>query len=94
MGARPETRLTVRVQPRASRDRIAALEGERVRVRVTAPPAAGAANEAVRRLLAGALGCPPSAVEILRGRTGLEKVVRIVGLGPVEVRSRLAAAAS
>lgn len=94
MGARPETRLTVRIQPRASRDRIAALEGERVRVRVTAPPADGAANEAVRRLLAGVLGCPPSAVEILRGRTGREKVIRIVGLGPVEVRARLAAAAS
>ncbi len=94
MGERPEARLTVRVLPRASRTEIAGVEGSSVRVRVTAPPVGGAANDAVRRLLARALGCPPSAVEILHGRTGREKVVRIVGLGPVEVRSRLAAAAS
>lgn len=94
MGGRPEARLTVRVLPRASRTEIAGVEGSSVRVRVTAPPVGGAANDAVRRLLARALGCPPSAVEILQGRTGREKVVRVIGLGPVEVRSRLAQAAS
>lgn len=92
MGGRPEARLTVRVLPRASRTEIAGVEGSSVRVRVTAPPANGAANDAVRRLLARALGCPPSAVEILRGHGGREKLVRIVGLAPAEVLARLARA--
>ena len=93
MGARPEAVLAVRVQPRASRTEVAGFVGDRVRLRVTAPPANGAANDAVRRLLARALGCPPSAVEILRGQGGREKRVRIVGLEPAEVRARLARAA-
>lgn len=92
MGARPEARLSVRVQPRASRTEVAGLDGDRVRLRVTAPPTDGAANDAARRLLARALGCPPSAVEILRGHGGREKLVRIVGLEPAEVRARLARA--
>jgi uncharacterized protein YggU (UPF0235/DUF167 family) len=61
-------------------------------VRVTAPPVGGAANEAVRAVLARALGCPRSAVEILRGATTRTKLVRIVGLSPEELRARLTAA--
>jgi uncharacterized protein YggU (UPF0235/DUF167 family) len=59
-------------------------------VRVTAPPADGAANEAVRELLAERLGCAPSRVEIVRGHTARTKVLRISGLAPGEVATRLA----
>jgi uncharacterized protein (TIGR00251 family) len=87
----PGTRLTVQVQPRASRNGIVAVDGTALRVRVTAPPADGAANQAVRDLLAEALGCPRSAVTILRGHGARTKLVGITGLAPGEIRSRLGA---
>jgi uncharacterized protein (TIGR00251 family) len=87
-----EARLTVEVRPRASRNEISVTEGTRVRVRVTAAPADGAANEAVRDLLAEALGWARSRVEILRGHTARTKVVRIVGLSAADVAARLAGA--
>ncbi len=83
--------LRVRVQPRASRD---ALSGERegaLVVRLTAPPVEGAANEALARLLGKALGVAPSAVRVVRGASGRNKVVRVAGLDPATARERLGA---
>jgi hypothetical protein len=81
--------LRVRAQPRASKD---ALGGERLGalvLRVTAPPVDGRANEAVARLLAAALGVPASAVHVVKGTTGRDKLVAIEGLGAEAVRARL-----
>ncbi len=68
--------LTVRVQPRASRDELR-LEGARLKARITAPPVDGAANAHLLRFLAGQFGVAPSRVELVRGTTGREKVLRI-----------------
>jgi uncharacterized protein (TIGR00251 family) len=68
----------VRVQPRASRDELI-LDGERLRLRITAPPVDGAANAHLIRYLAGCFGVANSRVEIIRGMTGREKTVRIHG---------------
>lgn len=81
--------LEVWVQPRASRDGVAGFHGERLKVRVAAPPVDGEANEALTRFLAKALGVPRSAVTIVRGHTGRHKSVRVTGLTPEEVRARL-----
>ena len=81
--------LRVRVQPRASRD---ALSGERegaLVVRLTAPPVEGAANEALARFLGKALGVAPSAVRVVSGATGRNKVVRVAGLDAATARERL-----
>ena len=86
----PEARLTVEVRPRAGRDEIVGWQGAVLRVRVTAPPADGAANEAVRALLAERLGCARSRVEIVRGHTARTKVVRVMGLTLGEAATRLA----
>jgi len=86
----PETRLTVEVRPRAGRDEIVGWQGAVLRVRVTAPPAGGAANQAVRALLADRLGCARSRIEIVRGHTARTKVVRVMGLALGEVATRLA----
>ena len=86
----PETRLTVEVRPRAGRDEIVGWQGAVLRVRVAAPPAGGAANEAVRELLAERLGCAPSRVEIVRGHAARTKVVRIAGFALGEAATRLA----
>jgi uncharacterized protein (TIGR00251 family) len=81
--------LRVRVQPRASKN---ALSGERegaLVVRLTAPPVEGAANEALARLLGKTLGVPPSAVRVVTGTTGRNKVVSVAGLDAATARERL-----
>lgn len=49
-------------------------------VRVTAPPEDGKANAAVRKLLAGALGVPKTAVRVIRGDTARHKMLEIEGM--------------
>jgi uncharacterized protein (TIGR00251 family) len=81
--------LRVRVQPRASRD---GLSGERegaLVVRLTAPPVEGAANEALSRLLGKTLGVAPSAVRVVSGALGRNKVVSVAGLDAATARARL-----
>jgi len=81
--------LRVRVQPRASRD---GLSGERegaLVVRLTAPPVEGAANEALSRLLGKTLGVAPSAVRVVSGASGRNKVVSVAGLDAATARARL-----
>jgi uncharacterized protein (TIGR00251 family) len=69
--------LELRVQPRASRDEIAGVHGGRLRVRLTAPPVDGKANERLRRLLGRAFGVGRTRVAIEAGAAGREKRVRI-----------------
>ena len=49
-------RVTLRVQPRAGRTKVAGLDGDAVRIRLAAPPVGGVANEALVRLFADRLG--------------------------------------
>ncbi len=84
-----EAALLVRVQPRASRNELAGERDGRLVVRVTAPPADGRANVAMRRLIAKRAGVPQSRVEIIRGRASRDKLVRIGGLDTRTLRSRL-----
>ena len=70
------TLVTVRVQPGASRNEIAERDGQLV-VRVTAQPADGKANKAVVKLLAKHFGVPPTSIEIVRGHTRRDKLVRV-----------------
>lgn len=62
--------------PGASRDAVAIADGV-VQVRVTAPPADGAANEAVLKLLATVLGCARRDLTLIRGATTRTKLVGI-----------------
>jgi len=70
-------RLTVRLQPRASRNELAGLHGSALRVRVTAPPVDGLANEALIDFLSQALKIPRRNVCIVSGFTSRTKVVEI-----------------
>lgn len=69
-------RLAVRVTPGAQRDAVAIVDGA-VQVRVTALPADGAANTAVLRVLAAALGRPRRDLTLLRGGTARIKLIAI-----------------
>lgn len=77
--------LSVRVRPRASRDAIEGIHGDALAVRLSAPPVEGAANEALRRLLAKSLGVSLSAVEIIGGQTGRSKIIRIQGVSAKDI---------
>lgn len=81
--------LHVRVQPRASRDALVGWQGDILRVRVTAPPTDGRANDAVAELLARACAVSPSSVELVRGAAARDKLFRIARLGAADVRARL-----
>jgi uncharacterized protein len=79
--------VTVRLTPKGGRDAIDGVEtladGRAVlTVRVRAAPMDGEANAALGRLLAKALGVPPSHVEIASGATSRVKRVKIVGDAP------------
>lgn len=66
----------MRVTPGARRDEVKIVDGA-VQLRVTAPPADGAANEAVIALLAAALDRPRRDLTLLRGATARIKLIGV-----------------
>ena len=68
--------VKVWVVPGSSRTQIDGVHGEMLKVRVTAPPEGGRANDEVANLLAGAIGSP---VSLLRGMRGRAKVFQVTG---------------
>lgn len=85
------TRLRLRVVPGAARSEIVGPHGEGWKLRVAAPAERGRANDAVRDLLATALGVPRDAVTIVAGGASRDKVVEIVGLTDDDAARSLAA---
>lgn len=83
--------LLVKAVPGAKRDEVAGVLGERLKVRVSAPPEGGKANEAICRVVAEALGNGVRArdVEVARGHTSAEKTLRIRGVTVEGVRGAL-----
>ena len=68
--------LAVRVTPGARSEGLW-IEADRVLVKVRAQPESGAANDAVLKLLAKALGLPATRLRMLRGATSREKIFAI-----------------
>jgi len=81
--------LTVRLQPRARRDEVVGERGGAIVIRVTAPPVDGRANEALCRLIAKAAGVAPSSVQIVRGHSSRDKVVRVADVDEAALRGAL-----
>ncbi|NOZ36888.1 MAG: YggU family protein [Gammaproteobacteria bacterium] len=65
--------LRLHVQPRASRDEFCGLYGDSLKVRITAPPADGKANQHLRKYLAKVFQVPASRVNLLRGASSRSK---------------------
>jgi uncharacterized protein (TIGR00251 family) len=76
----------VRVAPRASRSRVVGVQDGVLKVALTAAPADGAANEALKKLISKALGVAKSDVEILRGARARIKVLRVHGVSARDAR--------
>jgi len=85
----PSSLLKLRVSPRGSKNEITGWRGDVLCVKITAPPVEGAANEAVVRFMADALGVRKSRVELVSGEKSREKTLRISGLSDEEVRSKV-----
>lgn len=72
-------RVRVHVQPRASRSEVVGLHGPALRIRIQAPPVAGAANATVEALLAECGGVTHGAVRAVGGLTSRAKTLDIEG---------------
>jgi uncharacterized protein (TIGR00251 family) len=70
-------RISVKVQPKSSREALERLEDGSYKARVHAPPADGEANAAVVELVAKHFGKPKSAVKIVAGHTSRTKILEI-----------------
>ena len=79
-------RVSVHVQPRATRSEIIGLHGAALKVRLQAPPVDGAANEALVTLLAERLGVPRRAVRVVAGAASRAKTVEVDGTTEAAVR--------
>ncbi len=75
--ASPGATFALSVHPRARADLIEVTAEGALVARVTAPPVDGRANDAVRKLLARALGVAPTRLTLIRGETARDKVFRL-----------------
>lgn len=84
--------ITVRITPRSSRNEIAEIMSDgTIKIKLTAPPVDGAANESLIHFLAGILETAPSQIDIVAGQTGRNKLVTIMGLDSATVHERILA---
>lgn len=81
--------LPIKAVPGAKRDEIAGPLGQRLKVRISAPPERGKANQSIIRLIASALGLRQTQVTIVEGQSTPEKLLRIEGINEATLRQRL-----
>ncbi len=81
-------RINVRVIPRSGKNLIEWEEGG-LKVRLTAPPIDGAANDALIALLAQCLGLYKRDIQIVHGTTGRHKIVEITGMPAEAIEKKI-----
>lgn len=81
--------LSLFVQPRASKNEIVGLHNGALKIRVTAAPVDGKANEGIIEFLAKIFGIPKRQVEILKGETGRNKTALLIGISKADVQNIL-----
>lgn len=86
---RRTTRLRLRVAPGSGRPGVVGRHGEGWKVRVTAAPERGRANEDVVALIAHSLGLNRSDVRVVAGTTARDKVLELTGIDALEADRRL-----
>jgi len=82
-------RFDVRVQPRASRSEIVGEYNGAIKIRLSAPPVDGAANDALVDLLAGELSVARRNVTIVSGTSSRSKTVEVAGIDVASVERLL-----
>ncbi|MBS1969910.1 MAG: YggU family protein [Bdellovibrionales bacterium] len=82
-------KLTLFIQPKASKNEIIGPHNGALKVKITAPPVDGKANAELVEFLSEILEIPKRQIEILKGETGRNKTVEITGLTAEEVAAKL-----
>ena len=81
--------LALHVQPKASKNRIAGLHGQDLKLTVTAPPSDGKANKAVIKILADFFAIPKTAVTIKSGLQSRKKRVLLYDISLADARKKI-----
>ena len=81
--------MPVMVQPRASRNAVAGLHGNALKLRLTAPPVEGAANAACLRFLTDLLGVSRARLSIVKGTKARQKLICVTAMSVDLLRTRL-----
>jgi uncharacterized protein (TIGR00251 family) len=81
--------FAVKVVPRASKNEIAGIEGDAIKIRLNAPPVEGKANDALIAFLADALAVRRARIEIIVGQTSRRKIVRVRGVTAQQAERKL-----
>ena len=81
--------LAIRLQPRAKREEVVGERAGAIVIRVTAPPVDGKANAALCAFVAKAAGVPVSHVDVVRGQTSRDKIIRVRDVTAEQLRSAL-----
>ena len=81
--------ISILIQPRASKNELIVKENKEYKVRLTAPPVDGAANEALINFLSATLAVAKSQIEIVSGHTARKKIIRVHGISDFEVKRAL-----
>src|SRR3990172_12034782 len=72
--------INIHLQPRASKNEIAGIHGESIKLRLTSPPVDGAANSHVIEFLSRKLGVHKSKITIVSGEKSRHKTLRVDGI--------------
>ncbi len=89
-GGRRGAALAIRVTPRARKDEIVdVLADQTIKIRLTAPPVEGKANQALIEFLAKVLDVPETKIDIIAGQTGRDKLVSILDMESEEAQARI-----
>jgi uncharacterized protein (TIGR00251 family) len=78
--------VEVRVEPRSSKKGITGVLENVVKVKLTAAPVGGEANEQLIEVMSEATGARKSAIRIIRGHSSKNKVVEIRGISDIQCR--------
>ena len=77
--------VNIRVVPRASRCELAGVQGDALKIRITAPPVEGAANKECIKFLSDMLGVKKSQIKIISGHKSKNKKISILGISRKEI---------
>jgi len=81
-------RVEIKVQPRSSRNQISGEQDGALKVKLTAPPVEGAANQALIDFLAHTLKIPKKNIILLRGETSRNKLIEILAISKEDFLSK------
>lgn len=84
----PGVLIALKAVPGARNTEVVRLLGDRLKVRIAAPPEDGKANKAICSLLAKELGVRAATVQIIRGHSTAEKTARVGGVALAVVLAR------